>query len=102
MTIIRDCPADVQQHVGDVKRVPNHAVCGPLISAKQQSLRADDDHRDLRCMLPLFHVVLDGSRTWFCNRSRCKVFWQDAGRRMPTFANGGVIAPELQPVVLDR
>jgi hypothetical protein len=47
----------------------------------------------------LWRIAVDGARTWFCDRSGCKVFWQDAGRRMPGFANGGVIAAEVQPAV---
>lgn len=48
----------------------------------------------------LWSIAADGSRTWFCDRSRCKVFWQDAGRRQPTVAtvaNGAVVVAETPP-----
>src|SRR5579872_1818592 len=47
----------------------------------------------------LWSIAVGGAPTWFCDRSGCKVFWQDAGRRMPTLAFGGVIGPKVQPVV---
>jgi hypothetical protein len=47
----------------------------------------------------LWSIAVDGARTWFCDRFGCKLFWQDAGPRMPSFANRGVIVPEVQPEV---
>jgi hypothetical protein len=47
----------------------------------------------------LWSIAVDGSRRWFCDRSGCKIFWGDAGRRALAIASGGVMVPEVQAVV---
>jgi hypothetical protein len=47
----------------------------------------------------LWKIAVDGSRTWFCDRSGCKLFWHDTGGMCPPSPNGAATAPEFQPVV---
>jgi hypothetical protein len=34
-----------------------------------------------------------------CDRNTCKLFWSDAGRKLPTLTKGELTRHELQPVV---
>ena len=48
----------------------------------------------------LWSVDPAGARVWFCDRSRCKRFWPDAGAQVGSIANVDVMMQEeLQPLV---
>jgi len=48
----------------------------------------------------LWSLPVDGSHVWFCDRSRCKRFWTEAGPVGNLMADSAPVAHELQSPVL--
>ena len=47
----------------------------------------------------LWSVDVAGSRSWFCDRSTCKRFWQEASARVASVTEPDARIHELRPVV---